>query len=234
MPKERARREKSLHQPGSLLCKYPSRCNNERAIKANGGRHWLFDEHRHHQNALQRDRYRRAAAKKKSSCKDASTTRATVSEPGLDQIKRETISQLPDRASSLASCQNPASLKALENKLFSRSDGDESDAMRVDALARSCSPATGNCVGEVDRIASADITQGASFPVQLQHSSYAAPVQHTPLMYVLVQAIPLASSASSQVYPASAPSAGYFTAPQATLNPLVVAHGDARSAEALT
>ncbi|ETI55756.1 hypothetical protein F443_01605 [Phytophthora nicotianae P1569] len=70
--------------------------------------------------------------------------------------------------------------------------------MRVDALARSCSPDTGNCVGGVDQIASVDITQGASFPVQLQHSSYAAPVQHTPLMYVLVQAIPMASSASSQ------------------------------------
>ncbi|KAE9120352.1 hypothetical protein PF007_g8208, partial [Phytophthora fragariae] len=66
MPKERVRREK---QPrGPLQCQYPGRCSNERAIKPNGGRHWLCESHRDHQNALQRDRYKKItkSTKKKS------------------------------------------------------------------------------------------------------------------------------------------------------------------------
>ncbi|KAE9054525.1 hypothetical protein PF007_g32605, partial [Phytophthora fragariae] len=57
MLKERVRREK---QPrGPLQCQYPGRCSNERAINPNGGRHWLCKSHRDHQNALQRDRYKK-------------------------------------------------------------------------------------------------------------------------------------------------------------------------------
>ncbi|KAE9270715.1 hypothetical protein PF008_g30542 [Phytophthora fragariae] len=49
----------------SLQCQYPGQCSNERTLKRNGERHWLCAEHRDHQNALQRDRYRRVTKKKK-------------------------------------------------------------------------------------------------------------------------------------------------------------------------
>ncbi|RLN71199.1 hypothetical protein BBJ28_00026372 [Nothophytophthora sp. Chile5] len=65
MPKERARRgARSIHQREPLQCQYPGNCKNERAVKVNGERHWLCKQHRDHQNAMQRERYKRAVKKK--------------------------------------------------------------------------------------------------------------------------------------------------------------------------
>lgn len=53
----------------SLLCQYPGKCGNERALKANGQRHWLCAIHRDHQNAMQRARYQRSSKSRKASSK---------------------------------------------------------------------------------------------------------------------------------------------------------------------
>ncbi|KAG2929404.1 hypothetical protein PC117_g13994 [Phytophthora cactorum] len=45
---------------------YPAGCSKERAVKVNGGLHWLCENHRDHQKALQRERYRRIAKEKKA------------------------------------------------------------------------------------------------------------------------------------------------------------------------
>ncbi|KAE9241988.1 hypothetical protein PF004_g6810 [Phytophthora fragariae] len=67
----------------SLQCQYPGQCTSERTLKRNGERHWLCAEHRDHQNALQRDRYRRVTKKKK----EKASKRAPSSNPR--ETKRE-------------------------------------------------------------------------------------------------------------------------------------------------
>jgi hypothetical protein len=52
-------------QLGELQCQYPGACENERAIKRNGERHWLCEIHRDRQNRSQRDRHRRVVEEKK-------------------------------------------------------------------------------------------------------------------------------------------------------------------------
>ncbi|KAG6959861.1 hypothetical protein JG687_00008539 [Phytophthora cactorum] len=66
MPKEHTRRGRPpphLIDPQLL---YPAGCSKERAVKVNGGLHWLCENHRDHQKALQRERYRRIAKEKKA------------------------------------------------------------------------------------------------------------------------------------------------------------------------
>jgi hypothetical protein len=52
-------------QLGELQCQYPAACENERAIKRNGERHWLCEIHRDRQNRSQRNRHRRVVGEKK-------------------------------------------------------------------------------------------------------------------------------------------------------------------------
>jgi len=60
--KKRATRGSSQLDPQQ--CQYPGHCSNERAFNRNGECQWLCVENHDHQNALQRDRYRRVVSKK--------------------------------------------------------------------------------------------------------------------------------------------------------------------------
>ncbi|KAG3111434.1 hypothetical protein PI124_g9202 [Phytophthora idaei] len=78
MPKDApARVARHGRQLDSQQCQYPGgNCHTDRTHTKNGELHWLCVEHRDHQNALQRDRYRRAAKK----TKEKATTTKKVQE----------------------------------------------------------------------------------------------------------------------------------------------------------
>ncbi|KAJ8538930.1 hypothetical protein ON010_g12938 [Phytophthora cinnamomi] len=61
--------KRSAQDLSSLQCQYPGKCGNERALKANGQRHWLCAIHRDHQNAMQRARYQKSSKSRKASSK---------------------------------------------------------------------------------------------------------------------------------------------------------------------
>jgi len=111
MPKERAGREKKPR--GKLQCQYPGGCSNERAFKRNGERHWLCGSHRDHQNALQRERYKK-----------------------VKKVPKQNSSQTPKKKT--ARKLRPATLKRSQNKVQSVAvvaRGDDVELLR-DANAR--------------------------------------------------------------------------------------------------
>ncbi|KAF1786687.1 hypothetical protein GQ600_12713 [Phytophthora cactorum] len=107
MPKETAARDarhERQHRPQQY--QYPGgSCTNERRLMKNGERLWLCAAQRDHQNAMQRDRYRRNVVKAKKARANENTAK------GRRRRKRR-LSACPHRPISFIS-QLPQSLQLL-------------------------------------------------------------------------------------------------------------------------
>ncbi|KAG1691559.1 hypothetical protein DVH05_026854 [Phytophthora capsici] len=134
MPKVNAtrgsRRERNL---SPQQCQYPGHCKNERTLKNNGERHWLCAEHRDHQNALQRERYRRAVKKVDKS--DNKKKKATAIKKKIGKTKRVTTASALEKASASTSTMEDADRSSShDNAVTEVMEG--SDALVVEDVQR--------------------------------------------------------------------------------------------------
>ncbi|KAE8986051.1 hypothetical protein PF011_g20146 [Phytophthora fragariae] len=245
MPKERSKRiKRHTRQLGPLRCQYPGHCENERAVKVNGERHWLCDEHRDHQNALQRDRYRRTA-KKKTKKENSKRVRASPEKATNDVTSQASPS--PKRASATASSapdQAADSTGPPGNHCACVGVGDADSAQpRTESSAAPRLPAQDTNVrgDELQQNPSAasrlqvsplDFAGDAGFQTQKQHAPCVhhagAPVQRQQPVYFLLLAIPLVMQA-----PAQRTSMGCCATPQAGYAPMTFVTGEPFPPESL-
>ncbi|KAE8877055.1 hypothetical protein PF003_g38774 [Phytophthora fragariae] len=193
MPKERVRREK---QPrGPLQCQYPGRCSNERAIKPNGGRHWLCESHRDHQNALQRDRYKKITkstkkksplTKKKSARKlQPPTTKPVEVEEGDAAIARGDDAELGSPLNVEADRMAVAATKTSQARVSCSTD-DTSDHRAQEPTSTS----------SVDSVQASDASKLCQGPVCTCAAT--APTQLPQVVYVFLHGTPIVFGGPAQ------------------------------------
>ncbi|KAE8970957.1 hypothetical protein PR002_g26964 [Phytophthora rubi] len=243
MPKERSKRiKRHTRQLGPLQCQYPGHCENERAVKVNRERHWLCDEHRDHQNALQRDSYRRTAEKK---TKREKSKRVRASPEKATNDVTSQASPSPERASATASSapdQAADSTGSPGRACVGVGDADSAQP-RTQSSAAPRVPAQDTNIRGVElqqnpsaasqlQVLPLDFAGDAGFQTQKQHPPcvhhVGAPVQRQQPVYFLLQAIPLVTQA-----PAQRTLMGCCATPQAGYAPMTFVTGDSFSPELL-
>lgn len=242
MPKEAATRGTRYRRRfAPQQCRYPGHCSRERAYKKNGERHGLCAEHRDHQNALQRERYRRVAKPKAKKQKPA-TTKATKTKRKTTSTNysvmenevpaatsgpattsgRETISG-PTTAFAQATTSTPPTTPAPANQA-ARPIAAETRGDRI-GLDTESTTHPRNTEGVLDTSSDANTSLERETSLRMCQASAA---MQSPIVYILVQSLPLQLGISPQLAPAG-------RQPSLVTTPVVVSaatHGDARSAVA--